>query len=127
MNAHYGHLLHEVASIIAHQSPTHSVLLFYFRTNISRKRVFIALFISVVILIAILTAYQFGIRNEDEPKKIGPFGAVAANGPECADLGAAILKKQGSVADAAITTMLCEGITCEFTHHQPLPMLLLIV
>lgn len=28
-------------------------------------------------------------------------------------MGADILKMNGSVADAAITTMLCEGITCE--------------
>lgn len=40
-------------------------------------------------------------------------GAVAANGKECAEMGANILKQNGSAADAAITTLLCEGITCE--------------
>lgn len=29
-------------------------------------------------------------------------------------MGAEILKINGSVADAAVTTMLCEGITCKF-------------
>ncbi|KAG5682876.1 hypothetical protein PVAND_012195 [Polypedilum vanderplanki] len=82
-------------------------------TNISRKRVFIALFISIIIIVAIITAYQFGIKNDDEPKtRLMHGGAVAANGKECAELGANILKQKGSVADAAITTMLCEGITC---------------
>jgi gamma-glutamyltranspeptidase/glutathione hydrolase/leukotriene-C4 hydrolase len=40
-------------------------------------------------------------------------GAVATNGKECAEMGASILKQKGSVADAAITTLLCEGITCK--------------
>lgn len=39
-------------------------------------------------------------------------GAVAANGQECAEIGANILKQGGSAADAAISTMLCEGVTC---------------
>lgn len=42
-------------------------------------------------------------------------GAVATNGKECAEMGASILKQKGSVADAAITTLLCEGITCKIT------------
>ncbi|KAG5666823.1 hypothetical protein PVAND_014833 [Polypedilum vanderplanki] len=37
-------------------------------------------------------------------------GAVASNGIECAGLGRKIFEKGGTVADVAVTTILCEGI-----------------
>jgi gamma-glutamyltranspeptidase/glutathione hydrolase/leukotriene-C4 hydrolase len=38
---------------------------------------------------------------------------VVANGKECAAIGSRILQRGGSVADAAISTVLCEGVTCK--------------
>jgi gamma-glutamyltranspeptidase/glutathione hydrolase/leukotriene-C4 hydrolase len=89
--------------------------LFFNRTNISRRRVFIALFIAIIIVVGIVTIYSFSIKNDtpEHAKSKLLRGAVAANGKECAAMGAEILKMNGSVADAAVTTMLCEGITCE--------------
>lgn len=63
-----------------------------------------------------ISIYSFGTKNNlDEHAKQSKLlrGAVAANGKECAAMGAEILKINGSVADAAIVTMLCEGITCK--------------
>lgn len=86
------------------------------RSNVSLKRIFIAILIAIIIIVGIITAYNFGLNkeNQDPIHKLYQHGAVAANGKECADIGASILKKNGSVADAAIATMLCEGVTCEF-------------
>ncbi|CRL08032.1 CLUMA_CG020993, isoform A [Clunio marinus] len=39
-------------------------------------------------------------------------GAIAANGIECAAIGKEIYKAGGNVADVAVATVLCEGITC---------------
>jgi gamma-glutamyltranspeptidase/glutathione hydrolase/leukotriene-C4 hydrolase len=39
-----------------------------------------------------------------------PRGAVAASGYKCAQIGAAILEKGGSAVDAAIASMLGEGV-----------------
>jgi gamma-glutamyltranspeptidase len=41
------------------------------------------------------------------------YGSVVANGKECAKIGTSILRQGGSAADAAISTILCEGITCK--------------
>lgn len=54
-----------------------------------------------------------GLKKESQQPKVGKFtGAVAANGKECAEIGAGILMRGGSAADGAIATMLCEGVTC---------------
>lgn len=73
-----------------------------------------------MVVVAVITGYQFGFKSDTDAVHAEPIrrfgrlehGAVAANGKECAEMGAAILRRHGSVADAAITTMLCEGITC---------------
>lgn len=84
-----------------------------FRVNVSRKRIFIALFVTIIIIVGIVIAYNLGLKKESQQPKIGRFtGAVAANGKECAEIGAGILMRGGSVADGAIATMLCEGVTC---------------
>lgn len=38
--------------------------------------------------------------------------AIVANGLECSAIGRKIFEKNGSIADAAIAVLLCEGITC---------------
>ncbi|CAO1382913.1 unnamed protein product [Diamesa serratosioi] len=81
--------------------------------NVSRKRIFIALFVAIIIIVGIITVYNLGLKRESQQPKVERFtGAVAANGKECAEIGAGILLRGGSVADGAIATMLCEGVTC---------------
>ncbi|XP_060662289.1 scoloptoxin SSD14 [Drosophila nasuta] len=48
----------------------------------------------------------FGLGNEVD----GRIGAVASNGVGCAEIGGQMLDVGGSAADAAIATMLCEGV-----------------
>lgn len=80
----------------------------------SRKRIFIGVFIAIIIVVAIITAFNFGLKKDDqEPVHKLFHGGVATNGKECSDIGASILQKHGSVADAAIATMLCEGVSCK--------------
>lgn len=44
-------------------------------------------------------------------KELVSTGAVVTNGHGCSDIGKAILDKGGSVADAAIAAMFCEGVS----------------
>jgi gamma-glutamyltranspeptidase/glutathione hydrolase/leukotriene-C4 hydrolase len=75
----------------------------------------IALFIAIIIVVGSITIYSIGNKGNNDEHNHSKLmhGAVAANGKECAEIGADILKRHGSVADAAISTMLCEGITCK--------------
>lgn len=81
------------------------------RVSFSCQRLFVVFFL----LIAGGSAVQnLGFKNAPIfNRKTIRQGAVASNGKECAEMGAAILKQRGSVADAAVTTLLCEGITCK--------------
>lgn len=85
------------------------------RSSVSLKRICIAILIAIIFVVGIITAYNFGLKKENQEPihKLYQHGAVAANGKECAEIGASILKQNGSAADAAIATMLCEGVTCE--------------
>lgn len=62
-------------------------------------------------MIALTLGLYYGLNGGDEKIEIKE-GAIVANGLECATIGSDILKRKGSVADAAIATLLCEGVTC---------------
>lgn len=94
------------------------VTLFFFPSHhslraVTKKRS-IAAVIAIVLIAGIVSTYCLVISKENagELRVVG-HGAVAANGQECADIGVSILKRGGSAADAAISVLLCEGITCE--------------
>lgn len=55
-----------------------------------------------------------GDDDADKPvyESLIGIGAVATNGEECSAIGRAILERNGSVADAAIASLLCEGLSC---------------
>jgi len=66
---------------------------------------FSALFIGVIILLYV----TLGSKDEQD---VHHKAAVVTNGIECAGIASEILKKGGSAADAAVTALLCEGVTC---------------
>ncbi|CAO1382871.1 unnamed protein product [Diamesa serratosioi] len=72
--------------------------------------VFLKVLVLVLLVTAIIVAGVISYTDAKTESKSG--GAVVTNGLECAKMGASILKNGGSVADAAVTTILCEGITC---------------
>lgn len=67
----------------------------------------IILFAVFIVLAAITGGVLYSVYSKD---KIG-IGAIASNGVECAEMGKKIFEKGGNVADVAVTTMLCEGIS----------------
>ncbi|KAF7389349.1 hypothetical protein HZH66_010486 [Vespula vulgaris] len=74
----------------------------------------VLLIISVILAIVIVLIIQ---REGCDIKfnslsELGHYrqAAVSTNGQECAQIGVGILKKNGSAVDAAIATLLCEGV-----------------
>ncbi|TDG43661.1 hypothetical protein AWZ03_009904 [Drosophila navojoa] len=61
----------------------------------------------VLTIVGLTVGLIFGLNNETERRRIG---AVASNGVGCAEIGGTVLDEGGSAADAAIATMLCEGV-----------------
>ena len=69
---------------------------------------FLKAFLIVVLLAGIIVGLVFSVKKDD--KLSG--GAIVTNGIECAAIGKSIVDAGGSVADVAVATILCEGITC---------------
>jgi gamma-glutamyltranspeptidase / glutathione hydrolase / leukotriene-C4 hydrolase len=73
--------------------------------------------LSAVVIVGGGLGLYFGLRSSDsgpvQPVDVippGQYGAVASNGAECAQMAVDVLKEGGSAADAAITTLFCEGV-----------------
>lgn len=72
---------------------------------LSKTLEFICLsFILVSIVVLIILTF-------DSPK-INHGSVIVSNGIECAAIGKSIFRAGGSVADVAVATIICEGITC---------------
>lgn len=84
-------------------------ILLILRSKVSQKRIIIAVFIVIVFIVGFCTAYNLGLKKDAQLRKTYK-GAVVSNVDECAEVGASMLKKGGSAADAAIATYLCEEI-----------------
>ncbi|XP_017481986.1 PREDICTED: gamma-glutamyltranspeptidase 1 [Rhagoletis zephyria] len=79
------------------------------RSDWCRKYVIIWIILSIAI-IGITLSLIFGLRSKQyEPLKLG-YGAVVSNGDGCAVIGGKMLSDGGSAVDAAIATLLCEGV-----------------
>ncbi|KAH8414868.1 hypothetical protein KR215_007592, partial [Drosophila sulfurigaster] len=77
-----------------------------YRFILSKKFV-IWLVIAALIFTGLTLGLVFGLRSR-ETRYI--TGAVVSNGIGCAEVGGTMLKDGGSAVDAAIATLLCEGI-----------------
>lgn len=89
------------------------------RITQTRKFLLIGVAVAAVVVVALALGLYFGLKHDanDESAPDGRplhfgHGAVTANGHECAAIGAAILRRNGSAADAAIATLFCEGVSC---------------
>lgn len=86
------------------------------RFNLSRKKLLIVSSLAAIVTIALVLGLVLGLRSDDpappRSSKTLSGGAVTSNGPECAPIGARILRANGSAVDAAIAVMLCEEVTC---------------
>ncbi|XP_052857601.1 scoloptoxin SSD14 isoform X2 [Drosophila gunungcola] len=72
------------------------------------KKYAVCWIILVVAAVGVTLGLVFGLRGKaEEPRRMG---AVASNGVGCAEVGGTMLDIGGSAADAAIATMLCEGV-----------------
>lgn len=71
------------------------------------KQVFLWLLLAAVMVTALTLGLVFGLRSKDT-RLIS--GAVVSNGIGCADIGGDVLNDGGSAVDAAIATLLCEGL-----------------
>ncbi|XP_057325011.1 scoloptoxin SSD14-like [Microplitis mediator] len=86
------------------------------------KKIIISAFAGFAILILIITTSvvfvtTFYSKNQEtkfvssSPLGIYKKAAVSSSGEECADIGNKMLLKNGSAVDAAIATLLCEGVS----------------
>ncbi|KAL1494986.1 hypothetical protein ABEB36_010482 [Hypothenemus hampei] len=62
---------------------------------------------AVIIIIIVIVLVWFFLIKAEKPFK----GAIVTNGYGCSDIGMSIFEKGGSVADVAIATLFCEGVS----------------
>ncbi|XP_055526695.1 glutathione hydrolase 1 proenzyme-like isoform X3 [Wyeomyia smithii] len=85
-------------------------ILFCYR-NPRKKKLIAAITVALLLVIALIGGVCYSVITP-EALRDHHFGAVVANGHECAAIGANILRAEGSAADSAIATLFCEGVTC---------------
>ncbi|TMW45996.1 hypothetical protein DOY81_008927, partial [Sarcophaga bullata] len=71
------------------------------------KRYGIQMIVLALVIAGVTIALVFGLKKDTSDHIVG---AVASNGEECAEIGGQMLKDGGSAIDAAIATLLCEGV-----------------
>uniref|UniRef100_A0A2M4BIM3 Putative gamma-glutamyltransferase n=2 Tax=Anopheles marajoara TaxID=58244 RepID=A0A2M4BIM3_9DIPT len=86
--------------------------------NVNKTKLLLVSILAAIVIVAVVVGLVIGLRTH-EPSSAAPShtarltgGAVTSNGVECAEIGADILRQNGSAVDAAIATLFCEGITC---------------
>ncbi|XP_053677505.1 glutathione hydrolase 1 proenzyme-like [Anopheles nili] len=82
-----------------------------------KRRTILTLLIAAIILTILTVVFVLSTQGNISKERLRESvrhhtGAIVANGAECAEIGARILRLNGSAADAAIATLFCEGVTC---------------
>ncbi|XP_055844095.1 glutathione hydrolase 1 proenzyme-like [Episyrphus balteatus] len=75
----------------------------------NKKLVIWAVIIAIVV-VGIVLGLVFGLKGSSSSSVAIPKAAVVSNGKGCAAIGSSMLDDGGSAVDAAIATLLCEGI-----------------
>ncbi|XP_060826353.1 glutathione hydrolase 1 proenzyme-like isoform X1 [Bombus pascuorum] len=89
--------------------------------GLSRKRavilgvsiaVVLTVILTIILVLLIAGTENKNLENESDTSHFGIYkkGAVSTNGQECAQIGAGMLMRGGSAVDAAIASLLCEGV-----------------
>lgn len=68
-------------------------------------------FVALIAITGIVLGVYFATRDNGSKTNVYP-AAIATNGIECAAIGKSIVDAGGNVADVAVATIICEGITC---------------
>jgi gamma-glutamyltranspeptidase/glutathione hydrolase/leukotriene-C4 hydrolase len=66
-------------------------------------------FLKAILLVLLIGAVIFAVVVSSRAVKPKTGGAVVTNGIECAAIGRSIMERGGSVADVAVSTIICEG------------------
>uniref|UniRef100_A0A1A9X248 Gamma-glutamyltransferase n=1 Tax=Glossina brevipalpis TaxID=37001 RepID=A0A1A9X248_9MUSC len=82
---------------------------------ILNKKIVIMVVMSAVLILILIPALIFGLKIGDK-NDVRMLGAVVSNGYGCADIGREALYDGGTAIDAAIATLLCEGVVV--THSM---------
>ena len=64
------------------------------------------------VLVAVITGllvYFLAVKEQAHHPRVA---SIVTNGLECSKIGMDVLEKGGSVADAGVAVMMCEGVTC---------------
>ena len=67
-------------------------------------------FLVIAVISGIIVGVYFATRKNDD--EVIASAAIVTNGIECAAIGKSIVDAGGNVADVAVATIICEGITC---------------
>lgn len=88
-------------------------LITYIKMVVQREFLATIIVVALAIITAVLANNSLGSELSEKSclTKKGK-AAVVANGLECSKIGADILRRNGSAVDAAIATLLCDGVTC---------------
>lgn len=73
------------------------------------KKLIIGIVMSAVLILILIPSLIFGLKIRDKNDGRN-FGAIVSNGYGCADIGRETLYDGGTAVDAAIATLLCEGV-----------------
>lgn len=85
-----------------------SYLSLLFRIVLNKKLI-IGIVMSAVLILILIPSLIFGLKIRDKNDGRN-FGAIVSNGYGCADIGREALYDGGTAVDAAIATLVCEGV-----------------
>ncbi|XP_040563910.1 glutathione hydrolase 1 proenzyme isoform X2 [Lepeophtheirus salmonis] len=91
----------------------------YYRFRLTKKQLLLMSMGLVISFVAIIVSILYlgqahAIPSEKERvyNAIYSNGAISIDGPRCAKIGYDVIKRNGSVVDAAIAALFCNGIVC---------------